>query len=203
MEEEVIELYHATLKKSAIAMTESQKFICNEENANNEFLGKGAYFYETRQEAVEWTLKMYKDKNGHYPTNCNEIIENYRIVIAKVKFLKKEVLNLDKREKIKQLNEIAKQVSSKLNLDLLQEKYKPLAVLLNYLEKEGWIEGVSIVERTFPFPIKMDNVIKKISEINKKVICVKDTNIINKMRIDKKITKKEYEDSLYFVYNGG
>lgn len=202
MEREVIKLYHATLKDSAISMTKSQEFICNERNANNEFLGRGAYFYKTRQEAVEWTLKMYKDKYGHYPNNYDDIFKNYRIVVADIEYSKNEVLDLDERENIRKIREIAKIVSDKLNLDLLQGKYNSLAVLLNYLETENYIQGINIVERTFPFHMQLEEIFKSINVLNKKVICVKNTNIIKKMNIDKKITKKEYEDGKYFL-NGG
>lgn len=57
-----IEGYHATTKKYAIEISETQKFKIDNEKANQKFLGRGIYFYLDRANAVDWTIKMYKDK---------------------------------------------------------------------------------------------------------------------------------------------
>lgn len=200
MQGEMIELYHATLKEKAISMTNSQKFICNEKKADNEFLGRGAYFYNVRQNAVDWTIRMYKNKHkGKLPQNATAIINKYRIVNADVEVKNNKILDLDDRVNLKRINDFANLISGKIGINIASDEYKPLAVLLNYMERENFLEGVDIIQKDFGFPINLNKNLDKLKFINKKVICVKNNNIIKKMKIAKKISEKEFEDSMYFM----
>lgn len=200
MQGEMIELYHATLKENALSMTNSQEFICNEKKADNEFLGRGAYFYNIRQNAVDWTIKMYKDVHrGKLPQNAIAIIDKYRIVNADIEVKNSNILDLDNRINIKKMNDFANLVSEKLGMNITSDNYKPLAVLLNYMERENYLEGIDIVQKDFGFPTNLNKNLDKLKFINKKVICVKNNNIIKKMKIAKKINQKEFEDSMYFM----
>lgn len=192
-----IEGYHATTKKYAIEISETQKFKIDNEKANQKFLGRGIYFYLDRANAVDWTIKMYKDKkNKQLPNNPNEIIDNYRIITADIINNENRILNLDTRENINKLNVMADLIKQKLEKYSMQSNDKILGVILNYLEKNNFLEDIDAVKRTFPYPIESTKKIKGINCINKTMICVKNNCIIDNIKISKKITQKEYNYSM-------
>ena len=57
------ELYHGTKRENVLKIIDSQKFIVNEDEENKLFLGKGAYFYLDKMNAVDWNCRDVANKN--------------------------------------------------------------------------------------------------------------------------------------------
>lgn len=192
-----IEGFHATTKKAAIEISDTQKFKSDDRNSSKKFLGRGVYFYLDRANAIDWTIKMYKDNHeDKLPQESSEIIENYRIVNANIEANEKRILDLDKREAIKKLDIMAELVKKSLGKYSTQYNDKPVAVLLNYLERKNFICDIDIVMKTFPYPVNSNDFLRGINKINKTMICVKNNNVISDAKISKKITQKEYNFSM-------
>lgn len=194
-------MYHATLKNNAVEITNTQIFKYDKHAINQKFLGEGIYFYTERINAVDWTIKMYKDENRKLPDNASEIIDNYRIVTADILVDEKRVLNLDLREEIEKINILANIVNDHLG-KYAQHYNKPVDVLLNYLMKNNFLNNIDIVEKTFTYPVKSNKYLSGVNYINKKVICIKNNNIITNANISKKITQKEYNNSIFIFREG-
>ena len=56
------EIYHGTTKENAEKIIATQKFYPGEENVNEQFLGKGIYFFRNKQHAVMWNIKKAKEE---------------------------------------------------------------------------------------------------------------------------------------------
>lgn len=192
-----IEGYHATTKKYAIEINKTQIFKVDNEKANQKFLGRGIYFYLDRANAVDWTIKMYKNENNkQLPENANDIIENYRVLTADIIVDESKILDLDERQNIEKLNIMINLVKQHLKKYSAQNNNKFLAVVLNYLEKNNYLEGIDVVQRTFSYPVASTQEVKGINYINKTMICVKNNCVISNIKISKKITLKEYNYSM-------
>ena len=63
------ELYHGTKRENVLKIIDSQKFIVNEDEENKLFLGKGAYFYLDKMNAVDWNCRDVANKNKIIKTN--------------------------------------------------------------------------------------------------------------------------------------
>ena len=195
--------YHATLKENAIEITNTQTFKYDKHTINKKFLGGGIYFYTERINAVDWTIKMYRDDNGKLPDSSSLIINNYRIVTADLLTDESRTLDLDSREGISKVNVLANMVSNHLKQYSNCYNDKPLAVLLNYLKKKNFLDNIDIVQKTFTFPVKTNEYLKGVNFIYKKVICVKNKTIIKNANISKKISLKEYNNSISIFREGG
>ena len=158
------ELYHGTKRENVLKIIDSQKFIVNEDEENKLFLGKGAYFYLDKMNAVDWNCRDVANKNKIIFPDFIEVNNMYSIVYAECDVDVNNILDLDTREAI--------------------IKYKKI---VNLLSKKGLLDGIYVVVRTFPYPVD-----KKLGiTIPKKVVCVKNTEILkNYKKIE--MTKEEY-----------
>lgn len=197
------ERYHATLKENAIEITNTQTFKYDKHTTNKKLLGGGIYFYTERIHAVDWTIKMYRDDNGKLPDNSLVIINNYRIVTADLLTDESRILDLDSREEINKINLMANMVTNHLKQYSNCYQDKSLAILLNYLKKKNFLDNIDIVQKTFTFPVKTNKYLKGVNFIHKKVICVKNNSIIKNANISRKISLKEYNNSISIFREGG
>ena len=181
------ELYHGTKRENVLKIIDSQKFIVNEDEENKLFLGKGAYFYLDKMNAVDWNCRDVANKNKIIFPDFIEVNNMYSIVYAECDVDVNNILDLDTREAIIKYKRIVNKIRKYLeSIENYRDKNET-ATILNLLSKKGLLDGIYVVVRTFPYPVD-----KKLGiTIPKNVVCVKNTEILkNYKKIE--MTKEEY-----------
>ena len=94
MDEENITGYHGTIKEAAKNIIETQKI--DNSIGDEEWLGRGKYFYDRYTNAIEYNMKKYNEnKNINELISYNNLIINYAILETTIKCAKEDILNLD------------------------------------------------------------------------------------------------------------
>ena len=93
--------YHGTTAENAEKILKDQRFL--DSNKNNEWLGKGVYFFAYRGHAEWWiSQKKYREKNT-------------AVLQAKLEYEDNQLLDLDDPEQLKRLDQFIKIYVDKLN----------------------------------------------------------------------------------------
>lgn len=180
-------LYHATNIKAGNDIIEKQSFDIKEDKDNTELLGEGAYYYNNRQDALEWNSKKIYDNIKMFP-EFKEMKDAYCVIKSEIEVESKEVLNLDDRDNIIKFKTAIKTIKNALkDIDNYNDK-NPLGTIINFLYLKEKMAKKMIV-KTIAYPIPRSYGIK----INKKVYCIKDKKIILNYEITNSINLKEYK----------
>ena len=180
-------LYHATNIKSGTDIVEKQKFDIKEDENNIERLGKGAYYYNNRQDALEWNSKRIYDNTKKFP-EFKEMKDAYCVIKSQIEVENKEILDLDDRENIIKFKSAIKIIKNALKEIENYNDKNPLGTIINFLYLRGKMTKKMII-KTITYPIPKSFGIK----INKKVYCIKDKKIILNYEFTKPINIEEYK----------
>lgn len=191
MNEINLDLFHATDNKSARIILKEQKFIPGEDLDNEDFLGKGIYFFKEKEHAVMWNIKKAKEDKINY-FNYKEYIINYAILKTNLLFKKNNFLDLDLPSKTADYNKLCRKFENIFGED---EEYKYAQhkdrAMINYLYKNNLMDGIYIIKKIFSNRVKTSefNITKS---IEREVYCVKDDRIIRSIEIMPNIEKNTY-----------
>lgn len=188
--EEHYKLYHATERENVLKIVEEQKFIVIEDINNERFLGTGAYFYLNKIDAVDWNGRaVTKNNNSNLFPTFIELRNKYGIICATCDVEKKNVLDLDTREAIIAYKKIVGKIKKFVKPVVDYKDRNELATMINYLNKQGLLDGIYIILKTFSYPVKKDLGLN----IQKKMACVKNVDILKDYK-EIEMTKDEYKE---------
>lgn len=187
------EIYHGTTKENAEKIIATQKFYPGEENVNEQFLGKGIYFFRNKQHAVMWNIKKAKDvglRNMPY----KKYIQKYSILKSKVEYARKNLLDLNDTNDIVKYNKICKRVERYFlnDQDYKLAQHKDRAII-NYLYEKNLMEGIYIIRKISGQKSKV-NSLNVADYIQRDILCIKDDRIIKDVEKCIKIDGKEYNN---------
>ncbi len=187
------EIYHGTTKENAEKIIATQKFYPGEENVNEQFLGKGIYFFRNKQHAVMWNIKKAKDvglRNMPY----KKYIQKYSILKSKVEYARKNLLDLNDTNDIVKYNKICKRVERHFlnDQDYKLAQHKDRAII-NFLYEKNLMEGIYIIRKISGQKSKV-NSLNVADYIQRDILCIKDDRIIKDVEECIKIDGKEYNN---------
>ena len=164
-------------------------------------MGKGAYFYLDKMNAVDWNCRDVANKNKIIFPDFIEVNNMYSIVYAECDVDVNNILDLDTREAIIKYKKIVNKIRKYLeSIENYRDKNET-ATILNLLSKKGLLDGIYVVVRTFPYPVD-----KKLGiTIPKKVVCVKNTEILKnykKIEINTIEISEEYMRNRLYEFRG-
>lgn len=180
-------LYHATDIKSANNIINTNKFNVPEDTENRELLGEGAYYYQDRQDAIEWNSRTINKKNKRLFPSYKELIDMYAIIESEVQVEDNDILDLDIRE-----NVIKYKIAVKTIKDYLKDIHNyndknELGTIINLLYSKNMVKK-KIIIKTILYKIPSSYGIK----IIKRVYCIKDTKILLNYKLSTPINWNEY-----------
>ncbi len=197
MNEENYTGYHGTNNVAAQKIIEENQFIPSKDKKTKLYLGRGVYFYIEYKDAISWNIKGYKYDNEKYP-NLEELNQQYDIINVDIVVLKDNILNLNKVENIKIFDELTNEIRGKL---VTKPEYKYArnknGAIINYLMKLKLLTDVDMIIRNIKDPI-LDSDIHSMNDIYRKVICVKNLNIIKNISMHEKVTIEDFKIVNYF-----
>lgn len=190
-----IVVYHGTTKENAKNIKQMNRFVIKEDINNKAYLGTGIYFFEDYKHAIFWNMRNYKRVNYLRKNNITylEYINNYDIVDAIINVEERNYLDLDDVNNIWKFDRLVRSIDSKLaSLPEYQNATNKNAAIINYLQKNGFLEGILVISKFFKQDIHVSK-LHSIKEIERKVICVKDDRIIKFIDIHEKISQQDVE----------
>lgn len=186
---EKYKLYHATERKKALNIIKTKRFDIPKDTENKEFLGEGAYYYDSRTNAIEWNSKSVKDTcKANFPS-YKDMLDKYSIITSNIQIEENEILDLDNRSDIIKYKIAVKIVKERLqDIDNYNDRNE-LGTIINYLYQNKKMKRKMIV-KTIMYPIPNSYGVK----LNKRVYCIKDKSIILDFSMDKNIDWEEYRE---------
>lgn len=199
MDDEAILGYHGTNKEDAEKIVTKQNFIPGEDSDNEDFLGKGVYFFKVKDHAVLWNLKKEKDK-GKVNLKYREYILKYKVLSANIIINKSNLLDLEKVKDIVKYDKICKRFQEEFQDDLeyAEAEHKDRAII-NYFYKKRYMDNIYAIR-------KIEGQRNRVSSLNvadyleRDIICVKDTRIIRDIKMESDIQRDEYNNIKYISY---
>lgn len=193
MEEIKYKLFHGTTREVAIKILRDNKFKPGEDLDNEDFLGKGVYFFKEKEHAVLWNLKKAKD-NGKRNLNYNEYILEYAVLKADLTVMRKNLLDLNYPKDILKYNKIIKKVEEKFINDeeYINAKHKERAII-NYLYKHCYMDGIYVIRKFERQKTKTTN-LNVGDYIQRDVLCIKKEELIKNIEMEPDINKQAYYD---------
>lgn len=198
-EEKVIEVYHGTTKKYAKKIFREQKFIAGKDEDNEDFLGKGIYFFKNNEHAVLWNLKKANDcgkKNLQY----KDYILYYSVISAKICIERKNILDLEDIKDLVKYDKICKRFKKEFEDDLeyITAVHKERAII-NYFYKKRYMENIFVIRKILGQ--KNNTVDLNVGEyLQREVICVKNDKIIQDIEIMADIETNTYNTIKYISF---
>lgn len=174
--------YHGTSKNCAENIINTQNI--EDSIGDEEWLGKGKYFYDRCTNALEYNMKKYNENREiNKPISYNRLMREYCILEANISCDKKEILDLDEIVLLSKFIWAWEQIYEVVKDD---EDFQKLefrdGYIIDYMI--GEVCNYKIVTKTFDrfFKNKMyrdkENMIfdktRIIYEVKQKYICVKD-----------------------------
>lgn len=181
-------LYHATDMESGNDIVKKQCFDIKEDKYNEELLGEGAYYYNNRQDALEWNSRTIHRKNKNLFPEFKEIKDKYCVIESKINIEKEDILDLDNRDNIIKFKIAVKTIKKALrDIENYNDKNQ-LGTIINFLYFKGKVTKKMVI-KTITYPIPEGYGIK----IMKKVYCIKDKEVILDYKISSPINTSEYK----------
>ena len=193
MEEIKYKLFHGTTKESAIKILEDNKFIPGEDLDNEDFLGKGVYFFKEKEHAVLWNLKRAKDK-GKRNLDYDGYVFEYVVLKADLNIMKKNLLDLNCPKDIIKYDKIVKRFQKEFIDDdeYINAKHKERAII-NYLYKHHYMDGIYVIRKFEGQKTKTTN-LNVGDYIQRDVLCIKKEELVKNIEMEPNINKQEYYD---------
>lgn len=180
-------LYHATNIKSANNIINTNKFDVPKDIENRELLGEGAYYYQDRQDAIEWNSRTINKKSGKLFPSYKELKDMYAIIESEVEVENNDILDLDIRENVIKYKIAVETVKDSLKDIHNYNDRNELGTIINFLYLKNRMKKKMIV-KTILYKIPSSYGIK----ILKRVYCIKDTKILVNYKLSTPINWNEY-----------
>ena len=196
--------YHGTTKMSAENILITQKI--DDSTGEEEWLGKGKYFYDKYTNAIEYNMRKYnQNKSISEPITYKNLTKNYTILETVIKCPEKDILNLDEIIILSKFIWAWEKIYNKVkdNQEFKELNYKD-GYIIDYMLNEIPDCKYKIVMKTFDRITRnikykgKDNVVfdktRIIYEIKQRYICVKDEDVIETIHENKKDYQREYDN---------
>ncbi len=186
-------VYHGTTTEKANNIISTNKYIPGEENVNDQFLGKGIYFFRDKQHAVMWNLKHARDnKLGKLP--YKKYIEEYSVLESELEYKRKNMLDLNDMNDVAKYNKVCKKIK---NIFLSDEDYESAEykdrAIINYLYKKNCMDEIYVIRKISGQRANVDK-LNAADFIQRDILCVKDDKIIKDIGNSIKIEVNEYNN---------
>lgn len=199
MEELIYNGFHGTSRENARKIVGAQSFIPGEDKDNEDFLGKGVYFFKENSHAVLWNLKKAKD-NGYRNVKYKDYVLHYAVLEAEIKCSKKNLLDLEDINDIVKYDKICKKFQKEFENDeeYIEAEHKERAII-NYFYKKKYMDGIFVIRKIKTQ--KIDSLdLNVVNKLNREILCVKESKIINNINIIKDIDKDTYNNIRYISF---
>lgn len=198
MDQEIIEGYHATNKSNEESIIKFG-YDLNKCKDEEQWLGKGVYFWKSLYYAVEWNyihIHSFSKK-----AIWNNIIRNKTIFKAEIFIEKSKMLDLTSPEGTILFEEFQTIVKSNLNKEDLEEAQKKDDVFWIYMiQKRGFFENFDILVASYRKEIKKNEIRsnKNFEKYIQTQICVKRVkNIIHNQVYNDTSRIKHFFEHIY------
>lgn len=198
-EEKIIEVYHGTTKKNAKKIFKDQRFIPGEDEDNEDFLGRGIYFFTNNEHAVLWNLKKAKDNRKNDLSYKNYIIY-YSVISANISIQRKNMLDLEDIRDLVKYDKICKRFEKEFEDDIeyINATHKERAII-NYFYKKRYMDNIYAIRKIMGQKNNTTD-LNAAEYLQRDVICVKNDKIIDNIKIVEDIEKGTYNDIKYISF---
>lgn len=186
-------VYHGTTKKNALSILKSNEFIPGEDNIDEQYLGKGIYFFRNMQHAVWWNLRHASHNNVTHLI-YRKYMSKYSVLNCKIEYDEENLLDLNDMNQVAKYNKICQKLKDKFlnDDDYKNAKYKDRAII-NFLYKNNYMEGISIIRKIVGQKVDVDE-LNVATHIQRDMLCIKDGEIIKEIEDSTKIEENEYNN---------
>ena len=199
MEKEEIIVYHGTTKENAESIMNMKKFIPGNDNDNRDLLGKGIYFFTDYNHAILWNIILY-NKHNRNALDYDMYNNKYQILDAIISVRRENMIDLNNLNDITKFDKIVLKINNILEKlpEYIESKNKNSAII-NYLQKNGYIDDVYVVKQSIKQKLKVSSK-HSVNYVYREVICVKDNRVIELIDLHQKISQEEFNDALYLSF---
>lgn len=196
--------YHGTTKMSAENILITQKI--DDSIGEEEWLGRGKYFYDRYTNAIEYNIRKYNEnKSISEPISYKNLTKNYTILETVIKCPEKDILDLDEIIILSKFIWAWEKIYNKVkdNQEFKELNYKD-GYIIDYMLNEIPDCKYKIVMKTFDRITRnvkyrgKENVVfdktRIIYEIKQRYICIKDENVIETIHENEKDYQREYDN---------
>lgn len=199
MEQEEAIVYHGTTKSCASSILSMDKFIPGKDN-NEDFLGEGIYFFGDYKHALLWNIRSY-NKNYTKKIDYDQYVNKYDILDVIIQVKKENILDLDDSNDIAKFDKIVGKLARVFEaLPEYKDAKNKNSAILNYLQKNGYIDGIYIVKQGIKQKLNVNSK-HSINYVFREVICVKNDKVIKLIELHDKICEQEFENALYLSFS--
>lgn len=191
--------YHGSEIEKCKKIVSEQKFIPGKDEDNEDFLGKGIYFFLSNEHAVLWNLKKAKDK-GKVNLKYNDYIYSYAVISAQIIVQKNNILDFENINDLVKYDKICKRFQKEFENDeeYINAKYKDRAII-NFLYKKGYMDNIYVIKKIIGQ--KTNTIDLNVGDyLQRNIICVKNDKIINNIKIEKNIENYVYNNIRYISF---
>lgn len=173
--ENIIKLFHGTTVEAASKILNKQKF--DKSNNEDDWLGKGIYFYENLNNAILYNIRKYYNANKDYPTYYN-LQYARKVLVIDVEYSDEDIVDFNEIENLQKLLGLWKMFYDRVkhNDEYKKLKYKDGYMINWLLENTDFFKGCKIFKNTFNLDLRFRRKINKI--FNKKTRIGYDLNQI-------------------------
>lgn len=173
--ENIITLFHGTTVEAASEILNKQKF--DKSNNEDDWLGKGIYFYENLNNAILYNIRKYYNTNKNYPTYDN-LQYARKVLVIDVECSNEDIVDFNEIENLQKLLGLWKMFHDRVkhNNEYKTLKYKDGYMINWLLENTDFFAGCKIFKNTFNLDLRFRRKINKI--FNKKTRIGYDLNQI-------------------------
>ncbi len=191
MKEVNFELFHGTTKKVADKILKENKFIPGEDLDNEDFLGKGVYFFKEKEHAILWNLKKAKD-NRMRNLSYEYYILKYAVLKANLTIMRNNLLDLNYPKDIVKYEKIVNRFGKEFinDKDYNDAKHKERAII-NYLYKHHYMDGIYVI-RKFEGQKTKTTKLNVGDYIQREVLCIKKEQLLKNIKMEPNINKETY-----------
>lgn len=180
-------LYHATNMKSANNIINTNKFDVPKDIKNRELLGEGVYYYQDRQDAIEWNSRTINKRSNNLFPSYKELKDMYAIIESEVEVEDNDILDLDIRENVIKYKIAVETVKESLKYIHNYNDKNELGTIINFLYLKNKMNKKMII-KTILYKIPFGYGIRLL----KRVYCIKDTKILLNYKLSTPIDWNEY-----------
>lgn len=191
--------YHGTDKHSANCILLKNEF--NKSNNDDDWLGRGIYFYDNINDTILYNIRKYINTNKKYP-EYKELSKERKILVCTIECNSDNIFDLNEIDNIRKFLGLWKMFYEKVKNN---EKYKNLdykdGYMINWLfDNTDYFKGCQVISNIFSLDLKFKRKINKIFNkktrigytLQQKYICVVDDKCIKEINLFNKNYINEY-----------
>lgn len=202
MDENIVTLFHGTTDEAANEIYKEKNF--KKSNKNDDWLGRGIYFYNNINNAILYNIRKYKNNNHIYPT-YKELSDSRKILVVNVKYNEDTIIDFNEINNLRKLLGLWKIFIDRFKdcEEYAKLKFKDGFVINWMFDNTDFFEGCQIIKNIFDLDLRFNRKIDELFDrktrigynLNQEFFCIINEECIENINI----YNENYEDNYEII----